>query len=235
MQLFYNSELKSTDKNFYFDKKESRHINKVLRKKIGDIIFVTNGFGYLFEGEIETESHLECKVNITNVKYSKPNDYKIHLAVSPTKLNDRYEWFIEKASEIGVDFITPIICKHSERKIIKEHRYKKVIAAACKQSLKTHFPILESTISFNDFVKKDLFTDKYIAHCKKTVKSSLRKIINVEKNILIMIGPEGDFSTDEIELAEKLGFKSVSLGSSRLRTETAAVVACHTINLCNEK
>lgn len=234
MQLFFNSDLNDKDEIFCFDKNESRHINKVLRKKTGDKIHITNGKGYLFEAEIEIESHIKCKVKIIKVSYSKPNDFKIHLAVAPTKLNDRYEWFIEKATEIGVSTITPIICKHSERKIIKAERYKKVIAAAGKQALKLHFPKLENTIHFNDFIKKDLFDIRYIAHCQDSLKKSLKKIIEPNKDTLIMIGPEGDFNKEEIKLAEKLGFKSISLGNSRLRTETAAIVACHTIHLCNE-
>ena len=234
MQLFFNSDLNDKDENFCFDKNESRHINKVLRKKIGDKIYITNGKGYLFEAEIEIESHTKCKVKIINVSYSKPNDFKIHLAVAPTKLNDRYEWFIEKATEIGVNTITPIICKHGERKIIKAERYKKIIAAAGKQSLKLHFPKLENAIHFNDFIKKDLFDTRYIAHCHESIKKSLKKIIEPNKDILIMIGPEGDFDKEEIKLAEKAGFKSINLGNSRLRTETAAIVACHTIHLCND-
>ena len=234
MQLFYNHKLNIKDKTLSFNKDESRHINKVLRKKKGDKIFITNGIGFLFEAIIQIESNTKCVVKIIDVKFKKPQDYKIHIAIAPTKLNDRFEWFIEKATEIGVTYITPIICKRSERKIIKEERIKKIIAAAGKQSLKTHFPVLEKSINFNDFIKKNIFDERYIAHCQDSMKFQLKDYVKPKKNILVMIGPEGDFEPSEIKLAEKFNFKPVSLGSSRLRTETAAFVACHTIHLCNE-
>lgn len=234
MQLFYNNNLNSDDKTFSFKKDESRHICKVLRKRKGDKILITNGNGYLFKGEIQSEGHKECKIKIIDVKFEKPKDFKIHIAIAPTKLNDRFEWFVEKATEIGINYITPIICKRSERKIIKEERFKKIIAAAGKQSLKTHFPVLEKTINFDEFIKKNIFSERYIAHCQNSFKYQLKNCISPKKNILVMIGPEGDFDPDEISQAEKYNFKSVNLGKARLRTETAAFVACHTIHLCNE-
>ena len=234
MQLFYNSELNEHDKNFHFNKNESRHIIKVLRKDVGDKIFITNGFGYNFEGIIKIANQNKCEVSILNVFYVEPKNFKIHLAVAPTKLNERYEWFIEKATEIGVDIITPIFCKNSERKIIKMERYQKVLISAAKQALRMHFPILKEPKSFNEFIKTKFDGKRCIAHCQEKPKERLKDFIFPQKNILLMVGPEGDFSTEEIKLAEKLGFKSVSLGNSRLRTETAAIIACHTIKLFNE-
>ena len=234
MQLFYNSELKKHDKNFNFNKNESRHIIKVLRKNVGDKIFITNGFGYNFEGIIKISNQNKCEVSILNVFYTEPKKFKIHLAVAPTKLNERYEWFIEKATEIGVDIITPIFCKNSERKIIKMERYQKVLVSAAKQALRMRFPILKEPKSFNEFIKTRFDGKRCIAHCQEKPKQRLKDFIFPQKNILLMVGPEGDFSTEEIKLAEKLGFKSVSLGNSRLRTETAAIIACHTIKLFNE-
>jgi 16S rRNA (uracil1498-N3)-methyltransferase len=154
--------------------------------------------------------------------------------VAPTKLNERYEWFIEKATEIGVDIITPIFCNNSERKIIKIERYQKVLISAAKQALRMHFPILKEPKYFNEFIKTRFDGKSFIAHCQEKPKERLKNFILPQKNILLMIGPEGDFSNEEIKLAENLGFKSVSLGNSRLRTETAAIIACHTIKLFNE-
>ena len=190
--------------------------------------------GYNFEGIIRIANQNKCEVSILNGFYLEPKNFKIHLAVAPTKLNERYEWFIEKATEIGVDIITPIFCKNSERKIIKMERYQKVLISAAKQALRMHFPILKEPKSLNEFIKTKFDGKRCIAHCQEKPKERLKDFIFPQKNILLMVGPEGDFSTEEIKLAEKLGFKSVSLGDSRLRTETAAIIACHTIKLFNE-
>lgn len=233
MQLFYNSELQSSDKHFYFDKNESRHIVKVLRKKIGDKLHITNGLGFIFEAKILTDNQNKCEVSITKTTAIPAKEYSIHLAVAPTKMNDRYEWFLEKATEIGIDQITPIICTRSERKTIKIERYEKIIQAAAKQSLRAHFPKLNPTVRFTDFIKNTTDKHRYIAHCLEHNQAHLKDLISPKKSVLILIGPEGDFTLDEINLAQASGFESVSLGSARLRTETAAIVACHIIELCN--
>ena len=234
MQLFYNSKIKANDKTFSFDKNESRHIIKVLRKKIHDNIFISNGLGCIFEAEINSENQNKCEVLILNVSVEKPKDFKIHLAVAPTKLNDRFEWFIEKATEIGVDIITPIFCTNSERKIIKEGRFQKILESAAKQSLRAHFPVLKKAISFKEFVALAPKENCFIAHCYERTKKPLKELAPYKKNTVVMIGPEGDFSLEEIQIAQNAGFRSVSLGKARLRTETAAIVACHTLQLYNE-
>lgn len=233
MQLFYNSELKASDKHFYFNKNESRHILKVLRKNIGDNIQITNGLGVIFEAEIVTNNQNKCEVSIINTTVIPAKEYSIHLAVAPTKMNDRYEWFLEKATEIGIDQITPIICARSERKIIKPERYEKIIQAAAKQSLRAHFPILNPAVHFTDFIKNTTDKHRYIAHCLEHNQPHLKDLITPKKSVLILIGPEGDFTIDEINLAQASDIESVNLGNARLRTETAAVVACHITELCN--
>lgn len=234
MQLFYNPEIKSNDTVFTFDKEESRHIVKVLRKQNGDKIQITNGLGFLFTSEIISASEKKCEVKIITETFEEPVNYSIHIAVAPTKMNDRLEWFLEKATEIGLHEITPIICEHSERKVYKIDRAEKIVQAAMKQSLQFYMPKINEPITFSEFVKQNFDTKKYIAHCEETDRKSFKNTIQKGENSLILIGPEGDFSTKEINLAIEQGFTPVTLGNTRLRTETAALVACHTVALINE-
>ena len=234
MQLFYNSEIKQGDSNYFFNKEESKHIVKVLRKKEGDIIFITNGLGFLFESEIILASEKKCEVKIAKETFQQPVAFYTHIAVAPTKMNDRLEWFLEKATEIGIHEITPIICDHSERKVYKIDRAEKIIQAAMKQSLHYYLPKINEPISFSQFVKLNFEGQKFIAHCEETDKKSFQNEIKQKEKITILIGPEGDFSTKEINLAIANQFIPVTLGNTRLRTETAALVACHTIALQNE-
>ena len=236
MQLFYNPNISETTGEISFDKDESRHIVKVLRMGIGDAMKITNGKGSFFDAEIVLASPKECIAKILNEEKVDPLPYYLHLAVAPTKLNDRYEWFLEKATEIGISEITPIICDHSERKIIKAERYEKIILSAMKQSLKAHLPILNEAISFKNFIDSEKDNDgiRCIAHCEETQKKSLKAVLEPNKKITLLIGPEGDFSADEIDLAIRSGFLPVTLGKSRLRTETAAVVACHSVAFINQ-
>ena len=234
MQLFYNSEIKNGDSNFFFDKEESKHIVKVLRKKESDKIFITNGLGFLFESEIILASEKKCEVKITKETFQEPDAFYTHIAVAPTKMNDRLEWFLEKATEIGIHEITPIICDHSERKVYKIDRAEKIIQAAMKQSLHYYIPKINEPISFSQFVKSNIDGQKFIAHCEETDKKSFKNEVNKSEKATILIGPEGDFSTKEINLAIENNFIPVTLGNTRLRTETAALVACHTIALINE-
>jgi len=234
MQLFYNSELDTSIKNFNFSKDESRHIVKVLRKSTGDLLMITNGKGWIFEAEVIIPNHNKCVVSILKSTFETPRPYTIHLAVAPTKMNDRYEWFIEKATEIGVDIITPIICQNSERKIIKTERFEKILQSAMKQSLHCYLPSLAPAIRFSEFIKMPQEGATFIAHCEDGEKLKFKDQIEAKKSITILIGPEGDFSPNEIELALKHQYIPVSLGASRLRTETAGIVAGHTIQLCNE-
>jgi 16S rRNA (uracil1498-N3)-methyltransferase len=234
MQLFYNSEIKKSDLTFFFDKEESKHIVKVLRKKEGDKIFITNGLGYLFESEIIMASEKKCEVKITKETFQEPTTFYTHIAVAPTKMNDRLEWFLEKATEIGIHEITPIICDHSERKVYKIDRAEKIIQAAMKQSLHFYLPKINEPVSLSQFVKLKIDGQKFIAHCEETDKKSFKNEVKRDEKITILIGPEGDFSTKEINFAIENKFIPVTLGNTRLRTETAALVACHTIALINE-
>lgn len=235
MQLFYHPDISESDKQIIFPKEESRHIVKVLRKKEGDLLNVTNGKGFLFKTEITSISAQKCLATVIEVDAEAAPQYYLHLAVAPTKMNDRYEWFLEKATEIGVREITPVICDHSERQVVKLERYARVLQSAMKQSLHLSIPKLNETIDLNKFLSSELPGKKYIAHCEEAEeKRSLKSQMLPGETSTILIGPEGDFSSAEIELALKSGWIPVSLGSSRLRTETAAIVACHTAALLNE-
>lgn len=234
MQLFYNPYISEQSNTFSFPKDESRHIIKVLRKKAGDTLYITNGKGYLFTAEITIADQKNCVVNIINSEFKKPTDYQLHLAVAPTKMNDRYEWFLEKATEIGITSITPIYCDHSERKKVKTDRFEKILQSAMKQSLHLYLPTLNEPISFKDYVNQDFSGNLFIAHCEETDKKSLKNEIKPNSETTILIGPEGDFSVNEIETAIKNKFIPVTLGNTRLRTETAAIVACHSVAFINE-
>jgi 16S rRNA (uracil1498-N3)-methyltransferase len=234
MQLFYNPTIDEKTESFSFDKEESKHIIKVLRKKDTDILFVTNGVGLLFKTEITLASDNKCTVKILSIEKSAPSKYHLHLAVAPTKMNDRYEWFLEKATEIGVHEITPIICDRSERKVVNKERFDKILLTAMKQSNVLFLPKLNPAITFKEFVKNNNSGLKLIAHCEETDKKSLKSVLKANQNITLLIGPEGDFSDKEITLAIENNFVPISLGNTRLRTETAAIVACHSVIFVNE-
>ncbi len=233
MQLFYSPDINSDNKQYTFSKEESKHIVKVLRKKEGDILSITNGKGELFTVEIFIADTKKCLVQINTIEQHKSHNYKLHIAIAPTKMNDRMEWFLEKATEIGIDEITPVFCDNSERKIIKKDRFEKIIQSAMKQSLQMHLPKLNDAISFKQFVNQEFAGQTYIAHCEEQEKTQLQSLVLPNVNYTILIGPEGDFSVKEIELALSNNFKPVALGNTRLRTETAGIAACHTIALLN--
>jgi len=235
MQLFYSPDISEMVSTYTFDKTESRHIVRVLRKQETDVLHITNGKGFLFIAEISIASDKKCLVNIISVVEKKKKwNYNLHIAIAPTKLNDRMEWFIEKATEIGIDEITPIICKHSERKVIKLERLEKIALAAMKQSLKFHLPKIHPAVTFKEFIKSKPTGDLFIAHCEEQDKKSFKNQIKPDTDITILIGPEGDFSPSEIEIGLQNKYTPVSLGESRLRTETAALVACHSVAFVNE-
>jgi len=235
MQLFYNHNINQNSEEIAFDKIESRHIVRVLRKNAGDILHITNGKGYLFTAEIVLASDKKCLAKIINCKEKpKPWSYYLHIAIAPTKLNDRFEWFLEKATEIGIDEITPIICQNSERRVVKLERFEKIIQSAMKQSLKFTLPKINEPVKFTEFINQE-FTDKVcIAHCEENEKELLKNIISTEENALILIGPEGDFSSEEIQLAQEKNYIPISLGESRLRTETAGLVAVQNVAFINQ-
>src|SRR6056297_289599 len=234
MQLFYNPTLDNSAKQFIFPPDESKHIVRVLRKSEGDTVHITNGKGYLFEAEILEADQKKCRARITSQRKSIPKRYKLHMVVAPTKINDRYEWFLEKATEIGVDEITPIICDHSERKTIKLERMERVLQAAMKQSLQTVLPQINPPISCKEFLELDNTVGyRFIAHCQNGDKMELKRRVIADNDATILIGPEGDFSKEEIDLAKEKGYVPISLGRNRLRTETAAIVACTTVAIIN--
>jgi len=233
MHLFYTPDLQ--DDNYRLSEEESKHCVRVLRLTEGDSLFLVNGKGLFCEAVITSAHPKACLLKVTNKKLNfGKRDFGMTIAVCPTKNIDRYEWFLEKATEIGIDSIIPLISRYSERKEIKPDRLEKVMVAAIKQSIKAYLPQLQPLQSFKDIVKHPFVGQKFIAHCNEGIKIPLRNAVVKGEDVLILIGPEGDFSNEEVEIAIKEGFIPVSLGESRLRTETAALVACHTINLINQ-
>ena len=233
MQLFYNPELDHSVTQFFFSPEESKHISRVLRKKEGDVLQITNGKGDIFSAKILEAHTKKCKASIIERQQRTPSNYVLHIGIAPTKNNDRFEWFLEKATEIGIAKITPLLCEHSERKIIKPERLEKVLQAAMKQSLQAYLPELRPLTPLKEFVTTTSADLKLIAHCSKGEKSELKRKLQPDKEVLILIGPEGDFSENEIDWALTHGFLPVSLGRNRLRTETAAIVACATAAIIN--
>ena len=233
MQLFYIPDISGSE--IILSETESKHAIRVLRLTVNSEVQLIDGKGGFYEAMISDAHPKKCKLLITNSiqKFDKRN-FKIHIAIAPTKNIDRYEWFLEKCTEIGIDEITPLLSEHSERKVIKPERLEKILVSAMKQSLKATLPKLNYIINFNDFITNANCQNKYIAHCYKGEKIHLKSTIKKGDDILILIGPEGDFSLEEVELAKENGFLEVSLGTARLRTETAGVIACHIANLTND-
>ena len=232
MHLFYTPEISSHI--YTLEEQESKHCIRVLRLKKGDIIHLTDGKGNLFESKIIQDNPKKCIVEVTDVqKEVGKRDFKLHIAIAPTKNIARTEWFAEKATEIGIEDITPVICDHSERKIVKTDRLNKVITAAMKQSLKAYHPKLNETVRFKDFIKNNPEGQRFIAYICDKYNETLKDLYTPGSDVTILIGPEGDFSEREVELAIESGFKPISLGKSRLRTETAALVACHSVEILN--
>ena len=234
MQLFYNPTITEFTEIFSFDKEESKHIIKVLRKKDTDILFVTNGLGFLFKTEITLASDSKCTVKILSFEKQPRSKFHLHLAVAPTKMNDRYEWFLEKATEIGIHEITPIICDHSERKVVNKERFDKILLVAMKQSNELYLPKLNEAVTLKEFLKHERKGLKLIAHCEEANKQTLKSVLKPNADVTMLIGPEGDFSEKEIAVALENSYIPVSLGNTRLRTETAAIVACHSVVFVNE-
>jgi 16S rRNA (uracil1498-N3)-methyltransferase len=237
MHLFYTPDI---DGELYtLSEEESKHAIRVLRLEKGDAVSLIDGKGNLFQGEVADDHPKRCTVHITDIQkqYGK-RSFHLHIAMAPTKNMERTEWFLEKAVEIGLDEFTPLQCEHSERVVVKTERLHKIAVAAMKQSLKAYEPVLHEAITFPKFIQSAAAFkgEKFIAHCEReTLQPPLLKNTYTKGgDALILIGPEGDFSPQEITLARTNGFREISLGKSRLRTETAALVACHTLNLINE-
>lgn len=233
MHVFYTPDIESTE--YSLNEEESKHCLKVLRLGMGDVVNLIDGKGGFYEAEIigEGKRNVQLRVIKSVLEYQKRNHH-LHIVVAPTKNIDRLEWFLEKATEIGIDEITPIICERSERKIIKEDRLNKVITSAVKQSLQAYHPLLNPQISFTDFLKIENNSIKMIAHCiDGAPRLYISQVAEPHKSYTVLIGPEGDFSPKEIELALQNGFKPLTLGNTRLRTETAALAACFEVNYLN--
>jgi 16S rRNA (uracil1498-N3)-methyltransferase len=209
---------------------ESSHCIRVLRMKAGDEIFFTDGAGNLYSGVIEDPHPKKCLVGIREIKpeFGKKK-YSLHVAIAPTKNTDRLEWFLEKATEIGIDEITPVICMRSERRELKTERLKKVLLSAMKQSLKAYLPVLNEAVEVEKFLAVPAAADKFI--CSMHGVSHLSAKVTKGNSCMAVIGPEGDFTEEELAAAQKNNFLSVTLGESRLRTETAGVVACTIVSL----
>ncbi|HJH60806.1 MAG TPA: 16S rRNA (uracil(1498)-N(3))-methyltransferase [Bacteroidetes bacterium] len=214
---------------------ESKHCVKVLRMKEGDRFCVSNGKGSLFDAELLDANPKKAVASLYNEYAGYDNkDFVLEIAIAPTKSNDRTEWFLEKATEIGIDKVKLFASCHSERKVANVDRFRKVMIAALKQSIKSKLPLIEDVVSLETLVKQPFDGKKYIAYISENVTEQLCDIYKKGDNVLILIGPEGDFSPEEVRVAMDYGFIPVSLGHARLRTETAALVACHTVQLINQ-
>jgi 16S rRNA (uracil1498-N3)-methyltransferase len=234
MHVFYTPDLQD-QAHYTLNEEESKHCSRVLRLSVGDSVSLIDGRGGLYEAEIVNESkkHVELRITKSTQGYQKRNHH-VHIAIAPTKNIDRVEWFLEKATEIGIDEITPIICERSERKVVKEDRLQKVITAAVKQSLQAYHPVLNPAITYTELLQQQTSATKLIAHCiDDDQRQYIKDLVQAHGNYLMLIGPEGDFSPQEISSALSQGFMPVTLGTTRLRTETAALAACFEINYLN--
>ncbi len=232
MNLFYQP-LISKDV-FYLDQEESKHCIKVLRRIKGDALRITDGKGFFYNAFITKADAQQCCFEIKETIPEPVKNFSIHIAISPTKNPERIEWFVEKAVELGVDEISFVHCKTTERPFIKIERLEKVAISAMKQSLKATLPKVNDILKLDALIKQSKEESKFIAHVDFTNLSYLQKVGKSSSTYLVLIGPEGDFSEGELMLATQQGFQKVSLGNSRLRTETAGVAACHILNLIND-
>ena len=231
MHVFYTPDILTKAE---LPEEEASHCSRVLRLSAGDEITLTDGRGNFYLAEITATTNKRCTVM---VKETRPQEAlwpcHLHIAMAPTKNMDRNEWFAEKATEIGFDELTFLNCRFSERKIIKTERIEKILISAIKQSLKARLPKLNEMTDFDKFIAQDFKGQKFIAHCYEGEKPFLKDVLRKGEDALVLIGPEGDFSEKEVEKAIEKGFIPISLGRSRLRTETAALVACHTMIIAN--
>lgn len=232
MNIFYSTNINGDYGSL--DKEESFHCVKVLRSQAGDKVQVVDGTGTLYTCELTAPSPKQTEFRVLErVEDFGKRPFSLSIAIAPTKNLDRMEWFVEKATEIGIEAVFPINCQNSERRVLKIERLLKKALSAMKQSQKAYLPQIGEFSDFKGFISREFKGDKYIAHCHESPKEDLSKIYHRGTDVLILIGPEGDFSKEEVEEAIKNGFKPVNLSSSRLRTETAGIIACSTINLLN--
>lgn len=234
MHLFYTPDIDPTHTQYFLNEEESKHAIRVMRLEKGEEVQLIDGRGGLYTAAI-LDPHPKrtiLQINSAVQAFNKRNHY-LHIAIAPTKNIERTEWFLEKATEIGIDEISLIICQRSERKEAKTERLNKIITSAIKQSLKAYHPVLNEPVALNKLLAQPFDGQKYIAHCEPGEKINLRDDLQPNGRYLILIGPEGDFAPAEIEEALKSNFKPITLGESRLRTETAALEACFEVNFLN--
>lgn len=233
MHVFYTPEIAV---NPELPEEEAAHCLRVLRLTVGDEVMLTDGKGLFYKAVISAATGKRCQVKVVESIEQEPfwNGH-LHLAMAPTKNMDRIEWFAEKATEIGFNELSFLNCRFSERKVIKTARIEKIVVSAVKQSLKAYKPVVNEMMDFSRFMEKDFSGQKFIAHCYEGEKPLLKDVLVPGQDALVLIGPEGDFSMEEVQKAKAAGFRAISLGKSRLRTETAALVAVHTMNLFNQK
>ena len=232
MQLFFSDQIDG--EHIVLDGQEAKHCAQVLRKRTGDIIQVTDGRGFLYTTRLLEVGKSSCIAVVEQKEETVSDHYHLHIAIAPTKNNSRTEWFVEKAIEFGVHEISFIHCFHSEKQYFKTDRIRKIAIAAMKQSLHFRLPVIHELLPFQAFIE-GLHSDEdyFIAHCDPGEKRLLKEVYSSQKDTLVCIGPEGDFSAQEIEEARIKGFKEISLGKNRLRTETAGVAVCCMINMLN--
>lgn len=230
MNLFYAPGIKGN--SCVLDEVESKHAVQVLRLKVSDQIQLMDGNGNFYDAEITSAHPKKCEVTVHSSRSFVRRKLNLHIAVAPTKMNERLEWFLEKATEIGVEQITPVICERSERRNTNHERFDKVIVTAMKQSMQPYKPVLHEQQTLQTFLKAA--PPGFIAHCREGEKTDFKKNAFTSNEVTILIGPEGDFTGPEVDAAIAAGWIPVSLGPSRLRTETAALVAVHTVNLLLE-
>lgn len=232
MELYYAPKIDATNL-FQLSEEESRHLIRVLRHVAGDMVELTDGKGVIYKTVIETADARQCQLRIVEtIHRGSGRGYQLEIAIAPTKNIDRYEWFLEKATEIGVDRIVPVVCRHSERKEIKEERLQRVLVAALKQSKQSMLPDLKPLCDFNTFISQEPVGQKFI--CTLDATTLLRDAYRPGQNASVLIGPEGDFNKEELNAAMEKGFVPVSLGTSRLRTETAGLMACSVVATMNQ-
>lgn len=232
MHIFYTPDIETSHE---LPEEEAAHALRVLRLQPGDEVMLTDGKGNFHRARISLAAHKRCLVDLLETLPQPPLwSGHLHIALAPTKNMDRTEWFAEKATEIGIDELTFLNCRYSERKVLKTERIAKILISAVKQSLKARVPRLNEMTDFQTFVRQPFQGQKFIAHCHESGKTPLKDVVRKGEEAVVLIGPEGDFSEEEVRMAEEAGFIPVSLGPSRLRTETAALVACHILNLQNQ-
>jgi len=234
MQIFFAPLINGN--SYTLDESESRHCIKVLRMSKGDSVNLIDGKGNLYEGQISIADSTSCSISIHRIVNDfEKRDYFIHVAISPLKNPERFELFVEKSVEMGIDEITPLLCYRTEKKNIKIDRIERVIISAMKQSLKAKKTIFNKPVQYKEFISVNFNGIKMIAHCNEdSEKKSISDYYSKKENALILIGPEGDFTEEEILMSEKFGYKPVHLGKSRLRTETAGIAACHSVYFINQ-